>query len=497
MTNLELTQIYELYTSSTGVCTDTRNIKEGCVFFALKGETFNGNDFAAMALEKGAKYVVVDQQEVYEEWEGNRTPKMELKPAVQQEETEPEYVEVSAMILVENVLETFQQLARYHRLRYKIPVIGLTGTNGKTTTKELITTALSAKYRVVSTVGNLNNHIGVPLTLFTINSQTQMAVIEMGASAPGEIETLVKLVCPSFGLITNVGKAHLLGFGSFDGVKKTKGELYDNLVEYRKIAFVNVDNAHLVEMMEKRPTMQIVPYGMENDGARIIRRGDGSPFLSMVVHNPCVVAVCENINNAVSELIAFENGITRECCQPAEIEIHTKLIGDYNADNVLAALCISTYFAVPAMDAIKAIEDYTPQNNRSQMTKTGRNTLIIDAYNANPTSMKASLENFGRLNFENKILILGDMLELGDDSVAEHAAMIELAAELVPKNIYLVGGEFAKAYSTLRDLSCSRIELFDDSLLLEQHLKEVKPLDATILIKGSRGTRLERVFDAL
>ncbi|MEG2849021.1 MAG: Mur ligase family protein [Bacteroidales bacterium] len=244
MINLEIPQVYELYISSTGVCTDTRNIKEGCMFFALKGETFNGNNFAQSALQQGAKYVVIDDSTAY--------------------------VNTESMILVNNVLVTLQQLARYYRLRYKIPVIALTGTNGKTTTKELITAALSTKYNVVSTKGNLNNHIGVPLTLLSINSNTQIAVIEMGASSPGEIEALVKLVCPSFGLITNVGKAHLLGFGSFEGVKKTKGELYDNLVEYRKIAFVNTDNPHLVEMVRQRPTMQIVPYGVKSNCVQIV-----------------------------------------------------------------------------------------------------------------------------------------------------------------------------------------------------------------------------------
>lgn len=481
MTNLEIPQLYELYISSTGVCTDTRSIKDGCMFFALKGETFNGNNFAEQALRQGARYVVIDEM------------------------VKPECIESSSMILVDDVLNTIQQLARYHRLRFKIPVIGLTGTNGKTTTKELITAALSAKYNVVSTIGNLNNHIGVPLSLFNINSETQIAVIEMGASAPGEIQTLVKLVCPSFGLITNVGKAHLLGFGSFDGVKKTKGELYDNLVEYRKIAFVNVDNPHLVEMVSQRPTMQIVPYGIHNDGVRIIKDKDGSPFLKLVIPNPCAIAVCENINSEISERIARENGITRECCESAQIEVNTHLIGDYNADNVIAALCISTYFAVPTKDAIRALEDYTPSNNRSQMTKTEQNTLIIDAYNANPTSMRASLENFAGLNLNNKVLILGDMRELGADSIAEHVDIIKLAISLSPEHIYLVGGEFAKAYEQLSAgkengylSECKvAIELFEDSLKLREKLSAKQPVSAAILIKGSHGISLERIFDVL
>lgn len=524
MTNLEIPQLYELYISSTGVCTDTRSIKEGCMFFALKGETFNGNDFARQALLQGAKYVVVDDPQVYGRWEESRVPKMELKSAQQQGEVpqqdktpetvvneaavgpvDPQMVEVSAMILVENVLETIQQLARYHRLRFKIPVIALTGTNGKTTTKELITAALSAKYNVVSTIGNLNNHIGVPLSLFNINSETQIAVIEMGASAPGEIQTLVKLVCPSFGMITNVGKAHLLGFGSFEGVKKTKGELYDNLVEYRKIAFVNMDNPHLMEMVSQRPTMQIVPYGIHNDGVRIIKDKEGSPFLKLIIPNPCAIAVCENINSEISEQIARENGITRECCEPAQIEINTHLIGDYNADNVIAALCISTYFAVPTKDAIRALEAYVPSNNRSQMTKTEHNTLIIDAYNANPTSMRASLENFAGLNLTNKMLILGDMRELGADSLAEHIEIIKLALSMDIQQIYLVGAEFAKAYEQLSGTKESTgalkgkviIELFEDSLKLRERLSQAAPVSASILIKGSNGIKLGRIFDVL
>ncbi len=494
MINLDISQIYELYLSTSGVCTDTRKISEGCMFFALKGETFNGNDFALQALELGARYVVTDDGNLYSSWESRRIPRMEIKNPGEGEQ-EPQYVEVSAMILVENVLETLQQTARTHRLKYKIPVIALTGTNGKTTTKELITAALSVKYNVVSTVGNLNNHIGVPLTLLNINGSTQVAVIEMGASAPGEIELLTKIVCPSFGLITNVGKAHLSGFGSFEGVRKTKGELYDNLQEYRKIAFVNVDDPFLVEMVRQRPSMQIVPYGMKNDGAGIIRK-EGSPYLSVVIHNPCAVAVCENINNEVSERIALENGITKECCQPAAIEVNTHLIGSYNVANILAALCISTYFAVPAMDAVKAIENYIPSNNRSQMTITGRNTLIIDAYNANPTSMRASLENFAGLDFPDKILILGDMLELGADSQAEHAGIIKLAVSLSPARIYLVGKEFAGGIAGMEGMP-GNLELFENSVQLYEKLKKEPPENAAILIKGSRGTRLERVFEAL
>lgn len=476
MIHLEISRIYELYVSTSGVCTDTRKIEADCMFFALRGDTFNGNDFAFRALEQGAKYVVVDEEAVYARWESGR-------------KNGEEFPETPAMLLVENVLETLQQMARFHRLKYKIPVIGLTGTNGKTTTKELITAALSAKFRVISTAGNLNNHIGVPLTLLNINEETQVAVIEMGASAPGEIEMLMNLTCPSFGLITNVGKAHLQGFGSFEGVKKTKGELYDNLAEHRKIAFVNVDNPHLWEMVQQRPALQIVPYGIKNDNAGIVKK-PGSPYLNMVVHNPCAAAVCGRINIA-------DNGMAYACCEPAEIEVNTHLIGDYNMDNVLAALCIATYFDVSALDAVQAVENYTPSNNRSQMTKTEKNTLIIDAYNANPTSMRVSLENFAGLDLPHKILILGDMLELGADSLDEHKEIIEQAVSIAPDFIYLVGGEFARAYANLHGLSYKHIELFPDSLQLQERLLATQPDSSTVLIKGSRGIRLERVFNAL
>ncbi len=430
------------------------------MFFALKGDNFNGNNYAVSALEKGAAVAVIDDEQV---WRCNPTFEERL-------------------ILVEDVLTTLQQLARYNRLRYKIPVIGLTGTNGKTTTKELIAATLGAKYKVVSTIGNLNNHIGVPLTLLRINAETEMAVIEMGASAPGEINLLASLVCPSFGLVTNVGKAHLQGFGSFEGVKQAKGELYDNLQAHKKMAFVNTDNPHLMEMTSKYPKLHFVPYGVKSNCARIVSNEDGEPFLRLIIPNPCLTDT------------------------PHEIEIKTKLIGNYNADNVLAALCISSYMAVPTKDAVAAIEAYTPSNNRSQMTRTERNTLIIDAYNANPTSMKASIENFSFLKAESKVLVLGDMLELGADSVKEHRSIVELLANLNPNRVFLVGGEFSKAVAeitgAIQDGASAAVNgvqlmLFKDSAALREWLAANPLSGQTILIKGSRGTRLERIIDVL
>ncbi len=460
MRSLEIEGLYEVFLHcGSKVSTDSRAIEEKCMFFALKGDNFDGNNYAISALEKGAAIAVIDDEDVYQ-----------CNPMFE-----------DSLILVEDVLSTLQQLARYNRLRYKIPVIALTGTNGKTTTKELIAATLSTKYKTVSTIGNLNNHIGVPLTLLRINAETEAAVIEMGASAPGEIDLLSSLVCPSFGLVTNVGKAHLQGFGSYEGVKKAKGELYDNLQEHKKIAFVNTDNPELMDMTRQRPKLHFVPYGVKSNCARIVSAEDGSPFLKLIIPNPHLLD------------------------SPKEIEIKTHLIGNYNADNVLAALCISSYMAVPTDDAVAAIEGYVPSNNRSQMTKTERNTLIIDAYNANPTSMKASIENFAVLKGESKVLVLGDMLELGADSVKEHCAIIELLANLHPDRVFLVGAEFGKAVAEMDSLPAGEksgktglaLQLFNDSVALRDFLL-AEPLDGkTILIKGSRGTRLERIFDVL
>ncbi len=444
----DIAELYALYIETTGVCTDTREIKKDSMFFALKGDNFDGNQFISQAIEKGAKYSLTDNDDIY------------------QQSQDKEHI-----LFVTNVLEALQQMARFHRRKFKIPVIALTGTNGKTTTKELITATLSKKYNVLSTKGNLNNHIGVPLTLLNISQDTQVAVIEMGASAPGEIELLTRLVCPSFGLITNVGKAHLAGFGSYEGVKKTKGELYDQLQSHKKIAFVNVDNPEILKMAQERPLMQFVPYGIKNDGATIVCE-ENNPFLVMLINNPCLMA-----------------------SSPSEIKLSTKLIGSYNADNILAAICISTYFDVNIIDAISAIEHYEPSNNRSQLKNTANNSLIIDAYNANPTSMGAALSNFENIKHPKKALILGDMLELGEDSLQEHINILERADKLHAEKIYIVGKEFAQAYNKIKPGITSSIQLFPNSRDLSAHIT-TEPLNGyLILIKGSRGTRLEQIVE--
>lgn len=434
---MEIKSLYNIFIESTGVTTDSRNITAGSIFFALKGDTFDGNSFAMSALEAGAAYAVVDSQELDRENE--------------------------RLIFCENVLETLQSLARYHRRSLGIPVVGLTGTNGKTTTKELISAVLSIKYNVAYTKGNLNNHIGVPLTLLGMTKEHEIAVIEMGASAPGEITTLTSICQPNIGLITNVGKAHLLGFGSFDGVKKTKGELYDFLCFSEGTILFNQDNPHLSSMVAERCASKALPYGIEYEGYTVATPCAQSPFLQLTT----------------------KSGIT----------VQSNLIGSYNADNVAAAIAVGRFFGVSESDCAKAIKGYLPSNNRSMLVKGKSNTLIVDAYNANPTSMRAALENFASMEGSSKILIIGDMLELGNDSAKEHREIATLALQLGFKDIYCVGAEFSN--NTKDIFEESNVRFFPDSAVLKEHLEVNTPKGSLILIKGSRGTRLERVIEIL
>lgn len=436
---IDVEKLYDLYKKSTGITTDSRNIKEGCIFFALKGASFDGNDFAVQALKDGAKYAVVDRVSL-----------------------ESETFKGRKCILVENVLNALQKLAAYHRKQFDIPVIGITGTNGKTTTKELVSTVLSAKYKVVATQGNFNNHIGVPLTLFRIDKETEIAVVEMGASAPGEIASLVEIAQPTCGLITNVGKAHLQGFGSFEGVKKTKGELYDFLRQKGGIVFYNSDNEHLREMVGYRKGLVLREYGMSLQGAKVAPFSFENPFLTLEIGGTAV---------------------------------KTNLVGAYNADNVLAALCVGKQFDVSLSDAVRAIESYKPSNNRSQFISTSRNKVIMDAYNANPTSMAASLDNFAGLEYENKVLILGDMLELGEDSEKEHTAVLKKALSISGK-VLLVGNEFTVAARKM-GYSQQDVKCFPTSTELKEYLAG-EPLEGcTILVKGSNGTKLQGLQEML
>ena len=428
---MEIKDLYQLYLQCAGINTDTRTIREGQLFLALKGENFDGNAFALQALEAGAAYAVVNE-------------------SVQADDPR--------LIKVPDTLAALQQLAAFHRQQFDIPVIGLTGTNGKTTTKELIRTVLAAKYRVTATEGNLNNDIGVPLTVLRISEETEIAIIEMGASHPDDLKPLLAVAQPTHGLITNVGKAHLLGFGSFEGVKYAKGQLYDWLKAHEGVAFANADDTVLQEMLWERG-LACIPYGM--DGVTLLPTSASQPFL---------------------------------CLQWADGSVlNTKLVGAYNANNVLAALKIGRFFGVPEAGARAAVASYTPSNNRSQLLVTEKNTVIIDAYNANPSSMAVALDNLA-LASGRKVALLGDMRELGADSAAEHKKVVDRLchSERSEESLaFLVGEEFTKAAAG------TGIRCFATSDDLAAWLQENPLQGCTILVKGSRGTRMEKVIDRL
>lgn len=439
-------ELHNIFLRCSGVVTDSREIKGGELFFALKGERFDGNSFAMGALEKGAAYAVVSDRSLND----------------------------ARCIAVDDTLAALQDLARYHRASLSVsdgrpgtlPVLALTGTNGKTTTKELIRAVLSSRYEVLATEGNLNNHIGVPLTLLRLSSRHDVAVIEMGASAPGEIASLARIALPNYGLVTNVGKAHLAGFGSFEGVKRTKGELYDYLQRTADKAFVNMDNPDLCGMASLRPDLSIIPYGLEYSGASVLEADASSPCLSVRL--------------------------------PGGRVVHTHLIGAYNADNVMAAVAVGEYFGVPEDEAAAAIEAYVPSNRRSQLEKRGSNVYILDTYNANPTSMSAALDNLVSMKAEKKAVMLGDMLELGVDSLREHEAIVSKVASFAPECAYFVGKEFASALAAggaaVLDGAGVRHAAFADSSELSSYLESHPLSDTLILVKGSRGTKMEKIL---
>ncbi len=433
-------KLYKLFKDCKGYTTDTREIAGGEMFFALKGDNFDANEFAAHAVERGARYCVVDNVHVYENCSESLSDRL---------------------VAVDDTLTAFRALAKYHRSLFDIPVIGITGTNGKTTTKEMVNAVLCTKYNVTCTKGNRNNHIGVPMTLLEITPETEIAVIEMGANHPGEIEASVSLAMPTHGLVTNVGEAHLEGFGDFEGVKKTKGELYDWLSEHGGIAFYDADNAYLDEMVRLRKGMQLMPYGVEYAGMRVLKTSRVNPYLTMEVETANVVS-----------------------------RITTRLIGAYNATNVAAALAVGGYFEVDFDAAVAAIEAYVPSNSRSQLIDTGRNIVILDAYNANASSMNAALDNFAATSFPNKVLVLGDMLELGKYSAEAHAQILDKARKITGE-IYLVGSSEFKAVAAEGDL------VFDTSLQLKEFFRKLQPEGKTILIKGSNATRLPLIMEVL
>jgi len=417
---MEIKELYDIFLQSAGVCTDTRTLKKNQLFFALKGENFDGNRFALQALDKGASYAVAGED---------------------LEADDPRLIKVS------NTLETLKALAAYHRRQLRIPVIGLTGTNGKTTTKELIKTALGAAYRVSATEGNLNNEIGVPLTVLKIGSRAQIAIVEMGASHPEDLKPLLAVAQPNLGLITNVGKAHLEGFGSYEGVKHAKGLLYDYLKEHDGVVFANADDPVLQEMLAQRG-LEAIGYTKEDV------KVTADPFLEM---------------------------------EWEDATLQTQLVGAYNAANVLAALKLAWYFDVPREDALQAIASYVPSNNRSQLVKTEKNTLIVDAYNANPSSMAVALDNLALMKGR-KVAMLGDMRELGADAAAEHDRIV---ARLEGLEAYLVGEEFTRAATG------KPYKTFAKSEDLAKYLSEHPLEGCTILLKGSHSTKMEILIDSL
>lgn len=429
-------QLYQRYKESGSVSTDTRNIAPNSIFFALKGERFNANAFAAEALENGAKWAVIDEEA---------------------------YVADERYILVEDVLSTLQALAHYHRRQLDIPVIGVTGTNGKTTTKELLYAVLSQRFKTYATQGNLNNHIGVPLTLLSIDDSIEMAVVEMGANHQQEIAFLCGIAAPTHGLITNVGKAHLEGFGSFEGVKKAKGELYDFLKVHEGVLFLQGDNAHLREMEKQRGISKTIRYGFSPTNDIIGRLEQANPFLSVAWKT-----------QAASRYHT----------------IRTRLTGSYNTENILAAVAAGHFFGIDDSQINEGIAAYTPTNNRSQITKTAHNTVIADYYNANVSSMEAALANIEVIEATHKVVILGDMFELGDEASKEHRYVIDKALAIGAERTIFVGEAF---YAHQHP----KAEFYKTTQEAKDALAQRPTADSTVLLKASRGMAFEKLMEVL
>lgn len=424
--------IYQIFRKYPLISTDSRKIENNSLFFALKGENFNGNKFAATALQNGAAYAIIDEKE---------------------------YLLSEKTILVDDVLQTLKNIANIHRKTLGIPILAITGTNGKTTTKELVAAVLAEKFKVGFTRGNLNNHIGVPLTLLNMDTKTEFGVVEMGANHPGEIAELCQIAEPDFGIITNIGKAHLEGFGSFEGVIKTKSELYGYLKKKGGIVFFNQDNSVLVELTKE--IAQKVCYGTH-----------GADFTGELLQSHPFVNIKAN----------FKKGV---------LYLNTNLFGDYNFENILSAACIGNYFQVDPLKIQKALKDYQPKNNRSQLIKKGGLKIIMDAYNANPTSMNASLKSFLTDVSSEHYLILGDMLELGDYAREEHIKVLEFIKGFPQIKTFVVGEIFS---ITAQNYNC---HTFSNVQQLCSFLGKNPIKTGNILIKGSRGIQLEKVLDCL
>jgi len=421
-----MSDLFKLFYTSTGIATDTRNIEKDSLFICLKGENFNGNKFAEQALEKGAKFVIVDEI------------KFKTKENI---------------YLVDNSLEFLQKLANHHRNKFNIPIIGITGSNGKTSTKELINTVLQKKYTVLATIGNLNNHIGVPLTLLRLNNSHEIAIIEMGANKFKDIEELCDIAEPNYGIITNIGKAHLEGFINFEGVLKTKKELYDSILKKKGTIIINSDDEVLIK---NAPNVNTIKYGTNSNAAIEGELINLSPFVEMKWKT----------ENYTSDLIS------------------TKMIGKYNFYNFLAAISFGITFNIEPDKINEAISEYTPDNNRSQIKKTEHNTLILDCYNANPSSMTNALESFSQIRQTNKLAIIGDMLELGDESVKEHQTILDLTKQL-NINVITVGPIF-------ESINSNQLK-FTNTSNAQEYFKTNSFNEYLILLKGSRGIGLEKL----
>lgn len=428
---MQINELYSQFLESTGIATDTRAIEKGKLFFALKGMSFNGNKFADQAIEAGALFAIIDEKE---------------------------YKTSDRHIFVDNVLETLQGLAAYHRSKFKIPVIGVTGSNGKTTTKELINAVLSTKFNVFATKGNFNNHIGVPLSLLSITKETEIAIIEMGANHIGEIASYCKWVKPTLGLITNIGHAHLAGFGSFENIIKAKSELYDELKETNKIIFYNDDDELIKSLLSDY--VYKISYGRDDSVDTQVKVLNSFPTV---------------------QLTLVEEGVV-------QAGINTHLFGEYNASNLSAALAIASYFNIP-FDFVKAgLEDYVPKNNRSEIRQLGTNLVILDAYNANPTSVEAAVDSFSKLAVAQKVVMIGDMFELGKDAFKLHQSIVDFVCLSKFDKTIFVGKEFCKCVAE----NALFFETTQDAKkwFLDENLNT-----STILIKGSRGMKMESIID--
>lgn len=432
-------QLYQIYLKHPVICTDTRKITSSCLFFALRGENFNANEFALKALDDGASFAVID---------------------------DGRYAINDRCILVDDVLGSLQELARFHRRQLDIPVIGITGTNGKTTTKELINSVLSQHFKTYATIGNLNNHIGVPLTLLSIKEDYDIAVVEMGANHQKEIEFLCSIAQPTHGLITNVGKAHLEGFGGIEGVRIAKGELYDYLAKSGGTVFLNSDNAILRDMCDERHLENIVSYGGGNQNYLAVELKELSPSLS--------VEWKLNHRGDNRTYIAVSN-----------------LPGAYNFENIAAAICIGSFFKLSPAEINAGIEAYKPENSRSQILNTQHNTIISDCYNANPSSMFVALDNLAAISSKHKVMILGDMFELGDESIFEHQQVIDKALKTPSDQRIFIGEEF---YKLKGNVEAGFYRNTEDAF---EALKHTPIRNSTILVKGSRGMKLEKILPLL